>query len=109
MGSGKARTGCVQSGVVEEPLFSSRILRSHGTYEWRTGSSREGILHRLDGPAVIRGNGLFSEPDGDKEWWVEGKRHRTGGPAVEYENGDNEWYLNGKRHRVGRPAVVRAN
>jgi hypothetical protein len=40
--------------------------------------------------------------DGDKEWWVHGKRHRDGGlPAIERMNGDKVWYVNGKRHRDG--------
>ena len=32
--------------------------------------------------------------------------HRVDGPAVEYPNGDSEWWLNGKRHREDGPAVV---
>jgi len=42
--------------------------------------------HRLDGPAVERANG-------SKEWWVSGKRHRRDGPAMEYENGNREWWV----------------
>ncbi len=34
--------------------------------------------------------------DGDKAWYLKGKRHREDGPAVEYANGDKRWYLNGK-------------
>jgi len=34
--------------------------------------------------------------NGDKEWYLNGKRHREDGPAVEYANGDKSWYLNGK-------------
>ena len=43
--------------------------------------------------------------DGDKEWFLNGERHREDGPAVERENGDKEWYLNGKRHREDGPAI----
>ena len=43
---------------------------------------------------------------GSKEWWLNGKRHREDGPAVEYcINGSKEWWLNGKRHREDGPAV----
>ena len=35
--------------------------------------------------------------NGDKFWYLDGKRHREDGPAVEYNNGDKSWYLNGKR------------
>ena len=48
------------------------------------------ILHREDGPAI-------ESADGDKEWYLNGKRHRKDGPAVEYANGAKSWYLNGKR------------
>jgi hypothetical protein len=43
--------------------------------------------------------------DGDKHWYLNGKRHREDGPAVEYTNGNKFWYLNGKQHREDGPAV----
>ena len=46
------------------------------------------ILHRTDGPAIERANGL-------KEWYVNGKLHRLDGPAVEHNNGLKEWWTNG--------------
>ena len=48
-----------------------------------------GKLHREDGPAVERANGT-------KEWWLNGKLHREDGPAIEYSSGTKEWFLNGK-------------
>ena len=30
-----------------------------------------------------------------KYWFLNGKRHRENGPAIEYANGDKYWYLNG--------------
>ena len=33
---------------------------------------------------------------GTKCWYLNGKRHREDGPAVEYANGDKYWYLHGK-------------
>jgi hypothetical protein len=35
--------------------------------------------------------------NGHKEWWVNGKRHRMDGPAVEWANGDKEWYFRNKK------------
>jgi len=38
------------------------------------------------------------------EWRVNGKPHRTDGPAKLFHNGNTEWYINGKLHRIGGPA-----
>ena len=47
--------------------------------------------------------------DGTKRWYLNGKRHREDGPAVEYPNGTKEWRLHGKYHREDGPAIERAN
>src|SRR3989304_2102659 len=57
-----------------------------------------GQRHRADGPAIELANG-------DKHWYIEGKLHRAYGPAIELANGTKEWYLEGKLHRVDGPAV----
>jgi len=49
-----------------------------------------GKYHRTDGPAVELSNGT-------KAWFLNGLLHRTDGPAIEYANGTKEWYLNGKQ------------
>ena len=61
-----------------------------------------GKRHREDGPA-------FEYANGDKEWWLNGKLRREDGPAIEYANGDKYWCLNGKRHREDGPAVEYAS
>ena len=33
--------------------------------------------------------------DGSKAWYLNGKKHREDGPAVEYADGSKKWYLNG--------------
>ena len=33
-------------------------------------------------------------PDGSKAWYLNGKRHREDGPALEYADGSKYWYLN---------------
>jgi hypothetical protein len=46
---------------------------------------------------------------GDKFWYLNGKRHREDGPAIEYAGGHKEWWLNGKLHREDGPAVEYAS
>jgi hypothetical protein len=48
-------------------------------------------------------------PNGDKVWFLNDKRHREDGPAVECANGTKAWWLNGKRHREDGPAAEWAN
>ena len=64
------------------------------TFYYIKGTS---MLHREDGPAMIYDNG-------DKYWYVNGKRHREDGPAVEFHTGSESWYCNGKLHREDGPA-----
>ena len=37
---------------------------------------------------------------------INGKLHRTDGPAIEYPDGSNYWYQNDRRHRTDGPAVI---
>tara|TARA_R110002020_G_scaffold461437_1_gene680371 strand:- start:288 stop:590 length:303 start_codon:yes stop_codon:yes gene_type:complete len=46
---------------------------------------------------------------GTKFWYLNGKRHREDGPAVEYAGGSKHWYFNGKRHREDGPAIEYAD
>jgi hypothetical protein len=43
--------------------------------------------HREDGPAIIW-------DDGGRAWWLNGKCHRTDGPAIE-DNGSASWWFEG--------------
>ena len=63
----------------------------------------DGKRHRTDGPAMLE----FA--DGSKSWYLDGKCHRTDGPAVEWANGSKEWYQDNKLHRVDGPAIEYAN
>lgn len=65
-----------------------------GNKVWR---NEKGKWHREDGPAIEYTNG-------DKEWFIDGLRHRVGGPACELA-GDKYWLVNGLRHRIEGPAV----
>jgi hypothetical protein len=60
-----------------------------------------GILHRENGPAIEYANG-------DCEWFIDGKRHRIGEPAIVWTSGKH-WFVDNKRHRIGAPAIERAN
>jgi hypothetical protein len=42
---------------------------------------------------------------GDRCWYLDGKRHREDGPAIEYADGTKYWYLNDKQHREDGPAI----
>ena len=42
--------------------------------------------------------------DGTKAWYLNDKRHREDGPAIEYANGHKSWWLNGELHREDGPA-----
>ena len=61
-----------------------------------------GERHRSDGPAIEYANG-------SKWWFLNGERHREGGPAIEWADGSKSWYLNGELHREGGPAYEGAD
>ena len=65
-----------------------------GTKKW----TLNGVLHRLDGPAI-------EYKGGNKEWYQNGRLHRKNGPAVEWKDGSRFWYQDGKIHREDGPAV----
>ena len=46
---------------------------------------------------------------GNKIWKLNGKLHRTDGPAIEYAYGRKAWCINGERHRADGPAIVNAD
>jgi hypothetical protein len=56
--------------------------------------NKKGNYHNLDSHTI-------EYIDGEKEWRINGKRHRDGKPAVE----NVLWYQNGKLHRENGPAV----
>ena len=43
--------------------------------------------------------------NGTKSWFLNGKKHREDGPAIEYANGYKSWYINGELHREDGPAI----
>lgn len=78
------------------PEHRAMMLEAHGGKEPEEGPIEqveyefysEGKKHRPNGrPAIISPNYV--------EWWVEGKPHRDGGAALNYEDGDKVFHLNG--------------
>jgi hypothetical protein len=47
--------------------------------------------------------------NGNKYWYLNGKRHREDGPAKEHSNGYKSWWLNDELHREDGPAIEWAN
>jgi len=77
----------------------SKVTHSDGRKEW---TNREGLLHRMDGPAV-------KDSDGHVEYWLNGELHRIGGPAIKYPSGHKEYWVHGRLHALDGPAVIYAN
>lgn len=48
-----------------------------------------GLVHRLDGPAVIW-------PDGVREWYRKNLRHNENGPSIIRRDGSRAWHLDGQ-------------
>jgi len=55
-----------------------------GTKHWYL----DGMLHRVDGPALVY-------PNGDEYWYLHTGLHREDGPAIEFSDGAKRWYLDG--------------
>jgi predicted hydrolase (HD superfamily) len=51
---------------------------------------------------------MIEREDGTREWWIDGKLHRTDGPARIWKNGTEEWWFEGMLHRLDGPAVINA-
>lgn len=47
---------------------------------------------------------MTTQPDGTREWHRDGKRHRDGGPAIEWFDGTKVWFRHGQLHREDGPA-----
>lgn len=62
-----------------------------GNDRWHDDS---GLLHRLDGPALVT-------KFGDMRWYQYGQLHREEGPAIKNNSGYQAWYYRGKFIDVG--------
>lgn len=73
----------------------STCFRARHGFQWLT---KCGMVHRLDGPAIISDSGYTV-------WSQYGLRHREDGPALMRGCGSTEWWIHGKQHRIDGPAV----
>ena len=73
----------------------------HGEHLCTLPKPGGGRFRKVHGRPVAR-----RRRNGDREWRVEGKLHREGGPAVEYAEGGGEWWLHGINHREDGPAAT---
>jgi hypothetical protein len=81
-------------------LYVTELLSQLGDQVVKTERSPEPAFRiHLSGDRWIR-----ITPDGDKYWYLNGKLHRTDGPAVERTN-TKQWYLKGKLHRTDGHAI----
>ena len=76
--------------TTDAALFDSLKYRIADEFGTRSYYNHAGKLHREEGPAVTYTNG-------DKSWWLNGYRHRIGGPAVVWHS-SVEWWLYGVRY-----------
>ena len=82
--------------MVTDPVS---ITDSDGITRWYLDDTLQ-VLHRLDGPAVIRPNGSR------EEWYLNGLLHREDGPAVYGKGTKIKYYHKGVLHREDGPAVI---
>lgn len=78
------------------------FLKHNGAKAWVLDYSSGPKYHRVDGPAI-------EFADGNRHWYIHGKRHRIDGPAVEMLDGTKEWWIHGKLHREDGPAIEYGN
>jgi hypothetical protein len=79
--------------------YTVKVDRDGTVRYYKPGSN---LLHREDGPALVR-------PYGYKAWFREGKRHRENGPAQIFPYGTDRWFINDLLHREDGPAISMTN
>ena len=66
-------------------------------------------LAEVESVGAKRVNDVETGKDNNVAWRLNGKLHRTDGPAMEYADGYKAWYLNDQLHRTDGPAIERAD
>ena len=91
------------SGSKYEQLFFN--IDEENKIQYRNGNKYwflNGKRHREDGPAI-------EWASGNKHWYLNGEYHRADGPAIERSGGDKSWWLHGNCHRADGPAIEYSN
>jgi hypothetical protein len=103
---GPAEIDIVDLGILGKGILGKKNCR----IKWYVND----ILHRADGPAHTEiwhyGNAGVSTPAKVEKWYLDGRRHRDGGPAIildEPHHKEVSYYKLGKRHRLDGPAVIK--
>lgn len=50
-------------------------------------------------------SGIIEYPNGNTTWYLDGRKHREDGPAIQHKFYPCRWYYKGKLHRIGGPAI----
>lgn len=79
-------------------------------YYWYLNGKRQENI-KSDDYKIIRKNGreeIHECYNGHKLYYLDGKLHRTDGPAATYADGTIHYVVHGKYHREDGPAVIRS-
>jgi len=67
--------------------------------EYRVQVNKDGTEHWFNSKGQIHREGdkpAYIDPDGHKEYWIKGKRHREKGPSVIFSDGRVQYWLEGR-------------
>ena len=80
-----------------QPLATANVIKGNGTKEWhKRGGTEHGdhVLHRTDGPAIIRPKDVaFERGLPEWVWHFHDMKHRLDGPAEQWPSGAKSWYV----------------
>jgi hypothetical protein len=119
-------TNFIERFVITREYFCSIYKINNITcYKYNIGNEewyRNGVLHRLDAPAIISytytayyndgkrhrldGPAIMMTHPNQVEYFINDERHRLDGPAIICTNGYQSYFINGQCHRLNGPAVI---
>jgi len=69
-------------------------------------STRNVVMHWTHDGIMDPASEHYDKIIAGKAWYLKGKLHRVGGPAIERVDNTNEWWFEGMLHRTDGPAIV---